>query len=206
MGNPHFPEQRRRSGPRLAIILALALLFAVIGLTQWLRKALPVLPATEQSVVDAPAKLSSDQLALRNYDFQPGGMGETLFRFLENGAPDYKVTVLVFKNRDFAADSLANDLKPEKKRELDDLAKVLQAFPDMRIEIAGHSDESEDMMLGFANSRKEAETVQQLLVARGIAPSRISIKGFGYTQPITDNSTPEAQAQNRRVELVITSL
>jgi outer membrane protein OmpA-like peptidoglycan-associated protein len=46
--------------------------------------------------------------------------------------------------------------------------------------------------------------VADILIARGVAPNRVTVKGFGPERPIADNHTAEGRAQNRRVEIVVT--
>jgi len=41
------------------------------------------------------------------------------------------------------------------------------------------------------------------LIAKGVAASRLTFKGFGDTQPVADNATPEGRARNRRTELTV---
>jgi len=55
-------------------------------------------------------------------------------------------------------------------------------------------------------SEKRAFAVKQFLLSQGIKPERIEIKGVGPLEPITNNSTEEEKAQNRRVEIIISKL
>jgi len=56
-----------------------------------------------------------------------------------------------------------------------------------------------------ALSDKRANTVMQYLIAQGINPSMLSAQGFGDTNPIASNDTPQGKLQNRRVELTLTN-
>ena len=58
---------------------------------------------------------------------------------------------------------------------------------------------SENWNIGL--SLRRAYTVRDFLIAQGVAPERLTARGYGPREPIADNSTPEGQAQNRRVEL-----
>ena len=52
-----------------------------------------------------------------------------------------------------------------------------------------------------ALSEKRAQAVVEWLTSHGVAPGRLTAKGFGQAQPIADNSTEEGKVKNRRVEL-----
>jgi chemotaxis protein MotB len=52
-------------------------------------------------------------------------------------------------------------------------------------------------------SQKRAENVMEFIISQGVQPSLISAKGFGETDPVASNTTPQGRAQNRRVELSV---
>jgi outer membrane protein OmpA-like peptidoglycan-associated protein len=78
----------------------------------------------------------------------------------------------------------------------------LQNNPDVNILIEGHCDTSGDTSLNPALSQARADSVRDWLIDNGIKGTRLKAIGRSDTQPIADNSTPEGQAKNRRVELV----
>jgi len=84
---------------------------------------------------------------------------------------------------------------------LDGVARELAARPQLRVEIAGHTDarNTEDYNLDL--SLRRARAVQVALASRGIAPERMQPRGYGESQPIADNRTAEGMQRNRRVEL-----
>jgi outer membrane protein OmpA-like peptidoglycan-associated protein len=82
-----------------------------------------------------------------------------------------------------------------------DAARTLQVHSDLVIEVAGHTDNVGNENWNIGLSLRRAYTVRDFLIAQGVAPERISARGYGSSQPIADNATPEGQAQNRRVEL-----
>ena len=80
------------------------------------------------------------------------------------------------------------------------VANFLKAYPKTNAVLEGHTDNigSEEYNLKLSNRR--AEGVKQYLVDKfGISGSRISTKGFGYSQPVATNKTEEGRQQNRRV-------
>lgn len=86
------------------------------------------------------------------------------------------------------------------------LAVILKNHPQINILIKGHTDSFGDMNALIALSEKRAFAVKTFLLAQGIGEKRISIKGMGPKEPITDNSTEELKAMNRRVEVIISEV
>ncbi len=83
---------------------------------------------------------------------------------------------------------------------LDEILEALRQFPDISIEIAGHTDDqgSDDYNLDL--SRRRAEAVLAYVVAAGETPDRFVVVGYGETRPLVDNTTAEDRARNRRIE------
>ncbi len=86
---------------------------------------------------------------------------------------------------------------------LDELVAYLKRKDDEKIEIGGHTDNVGKAEANMMLSRDRANTVMSYLVSRGIAPERLSAKGYGFTEPITDNDTEEGRQTNRRTEVKI---
>ena len=82
---------------------------------------------------------------------------------------------------------------------LDELLVTMLEFPDVPIEVAGHTDSVGNDESNLALSRRRAESVVEYLVANGADPARFVVIGYGETQPIADNSTEEGRAMNRRI-------
>ncbi len=72
---------------------------------------------------------------------------------------------------------------------------------DLELEVAGHTDASGDAGLNQTLSEDRAATVRAALIARGVPERAITSVGFGASQPIADNETPEGRAENRRTEI-----
>src|SRR2546421_12612767 len=92
-------------------------------------------------------------------------------------------------------------LKPESFTVLDIVAQSLQANPDIRIEIAGYTDNTGAAATNARLSQARAEAVRAYLATRGVAPNRMTAKGYGPANPIAANPTAAGRAQNRRGEL-----
>ena len=95
------------------------------------------------------------------------------------------------------------ELKPESFVTLDELVAYLKRKDDERIEIGGHTDNVGNAKSNEMLSLNRANAVMIYLITKGIAPDRLTAKGYGMTQPIDDNKTAEGRATNRRTEVKI---
>jgi outer membrane protein OmpA-like peptidoglycan-associated protein len=98
-----------------------------------------------------------------------------------------------------------SDIGDSAKKNLNALVGVLNKYPKTNIEIQGHTDSRGTDEYNMALSIRRATTVKDYLQGQGIATSRMAIKGYGKSAPAYTNDTPEGQAQNRRVEFIITA-
>jgi hypothetical protein len=95
----------------------------------------------------------------------------------------------------------ASGLRSDSLQVLDRVIADLKANPGWRMTIEGHTDDSGDAKTNQRISLERAKTVQGLIVAGGIDANRLVVQGYGETRPLSDNSTPEGRAYNRRVAL-----
>lgn len=91
-------------------------------------------------------------------------------------------------------------LKTESFRILNQVADIMNEYPDYNLIISGHTDNSGSATVNQRLSEKRAQTCYEYLISRGIAASRIGYAGYGETRPIADNDTAEGRHLNRRVE------
>ena len=115
--------------------------------------------------------------------------------------PIQKGTSMVLNNIFFDFDS--DSLKSTSYAELDLLTELLQENPDLKISINGHTDSIGSEQYNNTLSEDRARAVRNYLIKRDIDPSRLLTKGYGASQPIETNETPEGRAINRRTEIVI---
>ncbi len=93
------------------------------------------------------------------------------------------------------------DLLPASFTSLDEVAVILQQNPYLKLDIAGHTDNSGTPEKNQVLSERRAHAVLEYLVSRqGISKGRLSSAGYGSSRPLTGNDTPEGRAINRRVE------
>ncbi|MBK8943812.1 MAG: OmpA family protein [Ignavibacteriae bacterium] len=108
---------------------------------------------------------------------------------------------LVFTNIHFRTNS--DIITKSSLNILDNAANVLSKMSDVNVEIQGHTDSDGSENYNQILSEKRAIAVKNYLVQKGISADRLTTKGFGETKPISDNSTKEGKAQNRRIEFEI---
>ncbi|HLP06488.1 MAG TPA: OmpA family protein, partial [Paludibacter sp.] len=123
-----------------------------------------------------------------------------------HGCPEIKNEVkALFKKAlngiQFEPDKLV--IKPVSFKILDDIAAILIANPLYLIEIQGHTDNTGKPEANLVLSEDRAKAVKDYLEKKGIAPGRMSSKGFGDTRPVAPNNTKAGKALNRRVEFVV---
>jgi outer membrane protein OmpA-like peptidoglycan-associated protein len=93
------------------------------------------------------------------------------------------------------------NLRRESSADLDRLVRFLTANPSVSIEVAGHTDNAGDDAANKTLSEQRAQSVKSYLVGNRINADRITIVGYGASQPIATGDTEEARAMNRRVEV-----
>jgi len=95
----------------------------------------------------------------------------------------------------------SDKLKVASLAQLDELVIILKKYEDAKLTIEGHADSQGADDYNLILSQKRTESVKTYLMSQGIMESRLTGIGYGETKPISDNSTPEGRAKNRRVEL-----
>jgi len=93
-------------------------------------------------------------------------------------------------------------VKPESKPTLDEIAKLLRNNSSLKLEVAGHTDNTGTAQHNLLLSQERAQAVVQALVKNyAITAARLQAKGYGDTKPLAPNDTERNRANNRRVEL-----
>jgi outer membrane protein OmpA-like peptidoglycan-associated protein len=90
---------------------------------------------------------------------------------------------------------------PESEPALEALVDLLRNYPQQRIRIEGHTDNTGPDSVNLRVSQDRAGAVANYLSARGIAMERLIVKGYGASQPIDDNETEPGRSRNRRIEI-----
>jgi outer membrane protein OmpA-like peptidoglycan-associated protein/tetratricopeptide (TPR) repeat protein len=91
--------------------------------------------------------------------------------------------------------------RTESYTELNKLERMMAENPNIKVEIAGHTDNIGTAAYNMQLSQRRAEAVKDYLVKKGIDPRRITAKGYGKTRPLASNDDEkEGRELNRRVE------
>lgn len=125
-----------------------------------------------------------------------------LAQFLASGSAQEMPKAFVFNQLTFATTS--SQLTPEATQAVGDLASVLKAYPNARIQISGYTDNTGTPQANQALSLDRANSVRDALINDGVAADRITAQGFGQNNPIASNDTDAGKAQNRRIEVAVT--
>jgi len=93
------------------------------------------------------------------------------------------------------------NIKPECTYAIDNLYNTLVMNPNMKIEIAGHTDSDGDAKDNLILSQHRSESVMNYLIKMGLDPKRVEAKGYGEYKPIAPNDCAPNKARNRRTEI-----
>lgn len=108
---------------------------------------------------------------------------------------------IVLKNIFFNTDSY--ELKKESYYELSKVIQLMDNNPNIRAEIAGHTDNTGTYKHNIELSKNRAKSVYNYIIQHSNLKNRLTFKGYGYTKPIAPNNTKIGRAENRRTEFII---
>jgi outer membrane protein OmpA-like peptidoglycan-associated protein len=94
-------------------------------------------------------------------------------------------------------------IQPESQAQLNNIAVILKAYPNARVEIGGYPDTSGDPAANLTMAQARTDSVMRELTTLGVSPDQISAQGYGGEHPVV-NATEEDRVQNRRVALRVT--
>jgi OOP family OmpA-OmpF porin len=95
------------------------------------------------------------------------------------------------------------EITKDSHKVLDKTVQVLTDYPDVRLEIGGHTDNVGKPEFNMELSQKRAESVKEYLVGKGISAGRLTAVGYGMDKPLTSNKTAADKAKNRRTEFTL---
>ncbi len=146
------------------------------------------------STIDEAAKKTLDGIK-----FAAGSAGDQMMKFIDGGFKgDSKFR---FNNLTFDTGSAA--ISGETGVEVDNIAAILKAYPNVKVHVTGHTDNTGDAAGNVKLSNERAASVKRRLMKAGVGPDRITTKGLGSSDPAASNDTEEGRKQNRRIEISI---
>jgi outer membrane protein OmpA-like peptidoglycan-associated protein len=83
------------------------------------------------------------------------------------------------------------------------LAQVMLKFPQLNVEVQGHTDNDGPAEMNLRLSRERAQAVRAFVVQQGVSEDRVDARGYGMTKPIAPNTTLQGKQLNRRVMVVV---
>lgn len=93
-------------------------------------------------------------------------------------------------------------IKPESQGVINEVVALMRSNPGLNLSVEGHTDSDGDEASNLKLAQARAQAVVNRMMEQGIAPSRLSARGWGEGRPVADNATPEGKANNRRVEFI----
>jgi outer membrane protein OmpA-like peptidoglycan-associated protein len=100
-------------------------------------------------------------------------------------------------------DTNSYQIQPQFRRTLDQVAATLAEYNQTYVDVYGHTDSTGGDAINVPLSQNRAVAVADYLSGHGVQRARIGTQGFGASQPIASNDTPDGRQQNRRVEIKI---
>ena len=95
-------------------------------------------------------------------------------------------------------------MTPDVEQTLNQVADKLKACPAARVTINGYTDNTGNDAINNPLSTNRADAVANYLIAQGVMGDHLTAKGHGLLiDSVADNSSPDGQAKNRRVEIVV---
>jgi outer membrane protein OmpA-like peptidoglycan-associated protein len=110
---------------------------------------------------------------------------------------------LIVNMSDVLFDTGKATLRPGARERLAKVAGIVLAYPDLHLEVDGHTDNVGSDAYNMRLSDARANAVRDYLAKQGVPMNNLVAKGFGKTEPIASNATAAGRQQNRRVELIV---
>ena len=189
------------------------LLAAVMLMGLWFinRNKQPAMKETMQSAADTTSSTASALGSFIKTTLPSGvdlntpefGVENKLLAFLKDDSkPVDDTTWFNFDRLTF--DTGKATLESSSQEQLDNIAEILRAYPNVHLKIGGYTDNTGDAAANMALSAERAKNVMNEIIAKGIDESRLESEGYGDQHPIGDNATTEGRQANRRIALRVT--
>lgn len=219
----HTPEPRKKTNwlwPLLAIAALLLLIFGLRNCNDDTEDVTtePTTTTVPPATTEENPATTEEPMASRQTDMDmtereipggvvlnipPNGIESKLVAFIEdkNKVPD-KTSWFSFDRLHFETGSAR--IQPESQEQIDNIVKILNAYPQVNIKIGGYTDNVGQPAANLKLSQSRAEAVKNAIQQQGIAANRLAAEGYGEQHPVADNTTEEGRAQNRRIDVLVT--
>jgi outer membrane protein OmpA-like peptidoglycan-associated protein len=147
-----------------------------------------------------PAACKLDYLDMQKVELQ-SGMG--LFDGTEIERRENSICITI--GCDGLFESNSDRIQPPTCKEIDTVAEVVKKYPETKIKVDAHTDCIRSEEENLALSELQAWTIKKALVDKGVAPSRVTARGWGESKPVASNATEAGRKVNRRVTIMLTA-
>jgi len=130
------------------------------------------------------------------------GVENKLLDFIQSSNPVDETTWFDFDRLLF--NTGAATLQPSSQDQLQNMANILKAYPNIHVKIGGYTDNTGDPAANQKLSSDRAYNVRSELIRLGVPESQLTSEGYGEQHPVADNSTEEGRAKNRRIAILVT--
>ncbi len=200
-----IPEAVRRERRSAGWLLPLALIALAIAALLWWsgRSRVPeqAINTTSRAVDTVGAGVRSMTRSLPGgvqLSVPSGGMEDRLISYL---AAPTGAGAFDFDRIEFETGSAT--LTAQSRAQITNIARILNAYPNAHVQIAGHTDNTGNEADNLALSRGRAEAVMDALRQNGAPAANLTAQGFGSQNPVADNASEAGRARNRRVTLSV---
>ena len=121
-----------------------------------------------------------------------------------NGCPEPSAEVISELNeysKTVLFDFNKASIRTESEDALKSIVDIMNEYPQTIFHVEGHTDSVGNEAYNMKLSKERAASVEKWLEENGVPSNRLTSEGYGETQPIATNSTPEGRQENRRVEI-----
>src|SRR3989454_3402388 len=155
---------------------------------------------TERAQAETERARRAEEEAIRQKEEMRARLLRQLNQVLETKDTDRGLLVSM---PDVLFDSGQYTLKPAARERLARIAGIVLAYPELRLEIEGHTDSTGSDDFNQSLSEKRAATVRDYLLDSSVPITNVVARGFGKTRPLADNGTAAGRKLNRRVEMIV---
>ncbi len=149
--------------------------------------------STSKYMLD-PAAANADRQVVQDIELGLPAPAATVAETTHHVGKVMRLDALIFQQR-------SSIISPESYPELNSVAQMLHNNPRMIIQLEGHTDTRGDAKMNLKLSQQRVDAVRDYLIRREVSKSRVKLKAFGGTMPISRENTEEAHKLNRRVEV-----